>query len=266
MQILIRKINDQTMVWAKAKYVAKHTFMVNIDGEDQKIYLSNVISIYNDNRSKYLYCSGCGEIIRNAQDDIEKHLDKRTSTEVCLSCRDMKVRDTITIKKAYKIENGKCIASTIQEGVPCCGRTGWYRNILQENGKSDCKYRYCTNERLRRIEDVFTEYSVPFDDLITVDKVIEYGYRDRRSGAYYDTYELKARNTIIVYVSKDTNIVTHFDLHYRDDIFSFMYSKKYNKIFIFDGNSYSDESEMTRYGVPSSTIENVKEKIAGLYR
>ena len=267
MKILIRRLNAHTMVWKKARVLDKNQFEIDVDGKPEKVSVTNVISIYNDNRDKYLVCSSCGEIVRNTPKEIKRHLDKKISTDCCLDCGNFRIRNANTIKKSIHFENNRCISVTKQEGVPCCMSGYGYRNVLAEDGKSGCMYKGCGTETLHPIEDVFTKYKGVFDDLITVDKVIDAGYKARRTDLYYDNYELKARNTIIVHVSRDTNIVTHFTLEYHRETFYLMYSKKYDKIFYIYRNDFIEEDRICRRcNIPESTLKNVKEKIASLYR
>lgn len=117
---------------------------------------------------------------------------------------------------------------------------------------------------MKAIEDVFTKYPNVFDDMITVDKVLDNGFTERKEYASRGQveYKLKARNNITAVVNK-LNIVDCFVIDYRTHRITVLYSKKYDKLFAMSSGAYTEVKGI--WFMPDTTFANIKEKIASLY-
>ena len=153
----------------------------------------------------------------------------------------------------------------VKNSVKLSCKNSWdYYDINSQGARDVCRWKQCATSEMEAIEDVFTKYPCVFDDMITVDKVLDNGFTKREK---YDIrnevyYKLKARNNITAVVNK-LNIVDKFVIDYRSRQYNVMYSKKYNKLFTMSNGKYIVCDSI--WCIPDTTFENIKAKIASLY-
>lgn len=161
-------------------------------------------------------------------------------------------------------EDGRYVVN-VKNNVKLSCKNSWdYYDINSQGARDVCRWKQCATSEMKAIEDVFTKYPCVFDDMITVDKVIDNGFTERKE---YDIrnevhYKLKARNNITAVVNK-LNIVDKFVIDYRSHQYNVMYSKKYNKLFTMSNGTYIVCDSI--WCIPDTTFENIKAKIASLY-
>ena len=112
-------------------------------------------------------------------------------------------------------------------------------------------------------EDIFTIYPQIFDDIITVDRILDKGFKERavdRSGNV--SYILKSKYKITAIVNK-MNIVDHFIISYYSREWSVVYSKKYDMFFVCSGGEYRNLE--SRRDIPEKTLDGIKSEITSLY-
>ncbi len=261
MRALLRSCNGEQYVWKKVEMKNADTFAVE---GGQEVCQTGIVSISRDNRKKFVRCSICGEIIRNTPEAINAHKDRASTSETCFGCPYFRERNSKQLSAKYTLqEDGSYIVNAKKSVKLTCGNSFMNPDINSQKAREICRFRDCVRAEMRAIEDVFTKYPNLFDDMITVDRILENGFTERikhASGAVH--YKLKARNHITAVVN-NLNIVDYFIIEYRSHQVKVMYSKKYNKLFLIRGGVYVEYVRSTY--MPDSTLESIKEKIASLY-
>lgn len=261
MRALLRSCNGEQYVWKKVEMKNADTF--SVEG-GQEVCQTGIISISRDNRKKFVRCSICGEIIRNTPEAINAHKDRASTSATCFGCPYFRERNSKQLSAKYTLqEDGSYIVNAKKSVELVCGNSWSCPDINSQKAREVCKFRDCARAEMRAIEDAFTKYPGLFDDMITVDRVLENGFTERiecASGAVH--YKLKARNHITAVVN-NLNIVDYFIIVYRSHQVNVMYSKKYNKLFLIRGGVYVEYVRSTY--MPDSALESIKEKIANLY-
>lgn len=260
MKVLLKHFNDEVYVWKNAEMGEKGFFVV----EGNEIRYDNIVSVSRDNRKKFVKCSSCGEIIKKA--DIDEHRAKGSTSATCFGCPQLYERSGKQLSVKYSLQEDGSYVGTIKKNVKLiCNQNYYHRHdINSQDARDHCRYKNCATAEMNKIEDIFTKYPGVFDDIITVDSVLDAGFKERRDnnriGLVY--YTLKARNNIVAVVNK-MNIVEHFNISYRSDRWNVVYSKKYNMLFKMSNGTYQEFR--CPYGMPTDTFARIKEKIASLY-
>lgn len=263
MRVLLRSCrNGEQYVWKKAEMKNANTFTLE-DGNC--VYQTGIVSISRDNRKKFVRCSSCGALIRNTPEAIKEHTDRASTSATCFGCQYMREGDGRQLSAKYTLqEDGSYVVNTKKSTKLYCRASFRFHDINSQEAREVCRFKGCATAEMQPIEDVFTKYPGLFDDIITVDRILENGFTERTEythrGVVY--YKLKARNHITAVVNK-LNIVDHFVINYRSQSFDVVYSKKYNKLFLINGSMYIGY-ERSRC-MPDSTLKSIKEKIASLY-
>lgn len=265
MKILLRNFRGKIYVWKDAKYEKKG---FTVDGAT--IQETNIVSIMNDTRKHYVKCSHCGEIFRKGSKKWEKHIVPITDTHKCFACRYLRPsRGNVQSVKYSLLPNGRYAATQKSEVDLLCTYGYPSRDINSESARNHCELNRCTDATQVEIEDVFTTNPGVFDEMITIDKVIENGYKDAYESCGNTFYKLKAKNNIVAVVN-EMNIVDKFSVTYKNTTWEVYYSKTYNKCYTpfyeyrVEGNVYK-EWNPNSYDLPTSTKENIIKKIASLY-
>ena len=255
MKILLREWGDEVYVWKDATY---ETNGFRID--DSIIQECNIVSILDDNRKRYFKCSKCGEVFRKGSAQWKKHIEAVTDTSRCFDCKYLTEQNlNITKQKYTKLPDGRY--STVKHG-DCklmCTKQWYTYGIDEPAARENCQYNQCTRATQNAITDIFTDYEGVFDDIITIDQVVKNGYTEM----YDKQYKLKAKNTIWANTNS-LNIVDSFDVSYRSYGWKVFYSKKYDELFMI-GNR-GKYNIFRSYNLPDTARENIKAKIASLYK
>lgn len=262
MKLLLRQFGDECYVWKNAEMNDEKTFIV--DG--RTVNQGNVVSIYRDNRNKFVKCSHCGTILKNADVEIKEHRLKSTTSTTCFGCPNLRTCEEITKSIKYVLQDdGKYIATVKSEMQLKC-RQGWGRlyDINSEDARTGCKYRGCIDATMKSIQDIFTECPGIFDDIITIDCILDTNFEYRTSYRNGTTlYKLKGRDNIVAVVNK-IGIVDHFNISRYSHCWDVVYSKKYNEFYKIWNGLYikwnPDDEDM-----PHGTLQRIKDRIAKLY-
>lgn len=262
MRVLLRDYNGEQYVWKKAEMKNVATFTVEDGGTVRQ---TNIVSISRDNRKKFVRCSACGEIIRNTPEAIKTHKDRSSTSATCFGCPYMKEKNSKQLSAKYTLqEDGSYIVNAKKSTKLTCGKSWVYCDINSQEARDVCRWKQCATAEMLPLNDVFTKYPGAFDDMITVDKVLDNGFTERfvsiSEGCV--SYKLKARNNITAVVNK-LNIVDKFIIDYRSYRYSIVYSKKYNKLFTDRNGAYIECDHI--WSIPDTTFEKIKAKIASLY-
>lgn len=255
MKILLRN----TYEWKDATY-EHNDFYVN----DKKINICNVVSVLEDNRPIRAKCSVCGKVFEKGSKEWKEHIRPNTDNAKCLDCRykrESRDYDIKSDRKYTKRDDGKyTVTSTGVYDLMCSYQ---YPPQRLNEALSTCFYNQCIDAKADEFKDFFQTYPGAFDDIITEDKVLEFGYKSKWYSGFETCYELKARNKIEVRVNQ-FGIVDHLMIYYNRSRNTAYYSKKYNKLFVEDRNvGYS----ATNFGgwIPQASVELILKKLAALY-
>lgn len=262
MRILLRNYDGEQYVWKKAEVKSATKFTLE-DGCD--VSQAEIVSISRDNRKKFVKCSACGEIIRNTQEAINEHKLKGTTSATCFGCKYMREMGSKQLSVKYTLQEDGSYSANVKKSLNLvCAATWSTPDINSENARGYCKFKQCATAEMKAIEDVFTKYPNVFDDIITVDKVLDNGFTERKeyTSRGQVEYKLKARNNITAVVNK-LNIVDCFVIDYRSHRITVLYSKKYDKLFAMSSGTYTEVKGI--WFMPDTTFANIKEKIASLY-
>lgn len=261
MQILLRTYGDEQYVWMQSKY-DEGRFVVN--GEE--INETNIVSIINDNRKNYVQCPCCGKVFRRGSHKFEDHARDAASPKVCFNCPYVCASNVQTTKSEYIINTDGTYSKKIEQNVQLECSRGYLRSyprIDSITAIANCKLRQCEDATEKEIEDIFTLCPGVFDDIITVDKILDIGYVGIPERLYQHTlYKLNTTYDITAYVNS-LSIVDQFIIDVDDWSSSVWYSKKYDEIFMNVEGRYAP---WTSCGLTTQQREEIKEIFANLYR
>jgi hypothetical protein len=262
MKILLREYNYRQYVWVQAKYDKNH-FIVN--GERQ--YETNVVSVINDNRKNYIQCSCCGKVFRKGDHRFEIHKQQAASPTTCFDCPHLNAHRERTIKREYVMNSDGTYTRKTEQSVElqCSSGYMWsYPNIDSVLAISNCKLRQCGNATEREIEDIFTQHPGVFDDIITIDRVLDMGYIGLPEPSLdYNSYTLDVAYDIKAFVNP-LNIVDYFTITLEGYTYVVWYSKKYNEI--LTNNEDGHYTAWVCKGLSVRQRTEIKEIFAKLYR
>lgn len=262
MKVLLRNYMGEQYVWKKAEMKNDVQFTLEDGGT---VNQANIVSISRDNRKKFVKCPACGRIVRNTPEAINEHKLRASTSATCFGCPYMKEIESKQLSTKYTLQEDGRYAANIKKSVRLVCRSSYrYYDINSQEARDCCRFTRCATAEMQNIEDIFTKYPGVFDDIITVDKVLDNGFTDRREYTRDNVvyYKLKARNNITAVVNK-LNIIDYFVIDYRSNRYSVVYSKKYNKFFYSSSDVYREC--LRPCSIPTSTFENIKAKIASLY-
>ena len=260
MDILLRRFDGEPYVWKKAKFENG-----NIIVDDSIVYERDIVSIRNDIRKQYVYCNTCGTYFKKGSKKIETHKEGCNDTHMCFDCRYLRRGSQNVLSQKYELlENGKYISKTKSELYLYCNIHYRAYNIGSQEARDNCIYNRCKNAAIKDATGFFLEKPGAFDSIITVDKILEVGYKGMRdslhNGCIY--YTLKGRNSIDAAVNK-LNIVDGFVINYNRTTHYVCYSKKYNEL--YDAGNKPTYKVWRPLCMTESVRNYIKDKIAELY-
>ena len=262
MKVLVRSFGDKVYEWLDAKYDKGYFY---IDGYE--LNEADIVSVLDDNRAEYVVCSSCGALIKNEAAAIEAHKNKYKDCSACFDCKYLRedVKKLVDVK--YDLQpSGEYVANKNIVVNLQCGASYWSHPIIHtEDARETCAYRGCVNATTQSVTDIFIEKPGVFDDIITVDKIVEAGYKTALNYHRGSVgYRLKGRNEIYAVVNS-MNVVDNFQIDYRGSSYIIYYSKKYNEFYyVGRRGKYVIWNNFT--GMPTATTEYIKNKIAKLYQ
>lgn len=262
MKVLLKSYNEEPFVWKKAEIKNLTQFTLE-DGSTAN--QTDIVSISRDNRKKFVRCSSCGTIIKNTPEAIKEHKERASTSAICFGCRHLRECGIEQLSAKYTLqEDGKYIVNTKKSVKLMCTYSWRHCDVNSQDARDICVYKSCCTAEMQSINDVFTKYHGLFDDMITVDKILDNGFTEREEhhNGNFVYYKLKARNNITAIVNK-LNIVEYFVIDYRNHTIRVMYSKKYNKLFSMYNGVYKEFNGA--WFMPDKTFANIKAKIASLY-
>lgn len=260
MKILLRDYCGMPYVWMKAKY-NNGNFCVN----GEVVYESNIVSIINDNRKKYIQCSCCRQVFRRGDHRFEIHKRDAERPEICFNCPHLCINTTNHVKERLIANPDGSFTRKFEDEVTLLCTKDWLNYDITSNGAiRNCIKRQCETATEMEINDFFTQYTGAFDDIITVDTLLDQGHDvvlNRTSSVlYYDLIDVP--EYCIVAIINKIGIIDAFVVYHKGDSYTVFYSKKYDKLF-YGNNEYS---VFCPPNMTDETVSEIKEHIAKLYR
>jgi hypothetical protein len=228
MKILLRNYGEERYVWKTAKY-GEGGFTV--DGNAQPI--QNVVSILNDNRKNYFKCSCCGKVFRKGSDKFEEHKRNAIKPKTCLDCNRLCVGNEYITESKYIINPDGTFTKKTESKVSLqCSASGlWsYDYIDSAAAIRRCNKRQCAGATEKEIKDIFIEYPGVFDDIITVDALLDDGLDIKLPAGVETDFQINSSEDIYAIVNK-IGIIKSFVVYIDGDYYDVYYSKKYDKLF-----------------------------------
>lgn len=265
MQVLLRKFQDKYYVWKKARWEGNR-YYITTDGYEIDCGQTDILAIKEDERSEYVACANCGEIIHNDPNSIEQHFVAQEAKTDCLKCSYLTTRGSeYNVSKSYE-PNGDGtykVTKVFNSSLGCTYNSYWGSSDISAKKTLDgCQYRRCRKLGVKQIEDIFIQYPGLFDKQITVDVLLAKKCKYDKYNREYFEYDLKCRDTLKACVN-EMGIVDHFVLRYRYNQYTIYYSEKYNLILFEECGKYSS---IVPYGISDTKYVQIKDKITELYK
>lgn len=261
MKILLRDyIGRAQYVWVKAKY---NNGKFIVEGNPQNY--NNIVSVINDNRKNYVQCSSCGQVFKKGDLSFEVHQHNAEKVNTCLDCEFCCADNRNTKKSKFVINpDGTFTEKTESQVDLVCSRYGLWSHPRIDSSEVliKCAKRQCADGKAKEIVDTFTEYPGLFDDIITVDNVLDAGYREKFNDGNYMWYRMNFTKDTYVVVN-NLGIVSHFVVYTSGGEVYLYYSKKYDKLFKAKRSEMYTEWEAEN--IPYEEEMQIKNDIAKLY-
>lgn len=259
MKILITN-HDNTLVWVDTVY-EKGRFR-NPD-KTETYEIDRIFAIKDDDRNKTVICSACGKEIPNTPAAIKAHQNLVNQPNKCFECARLKTMNPNIISQKYVLNDDGTYSETTKRTVTLrCNQSWTYPDINSEEARSVCKYARCETATFKQIEDFWTRYPGAFDDFITIDRVIDTGYKHMYKGHNYIEFDLKGRANLSAYVNNQ-GIVYNIRLHHRRRSYQLRYSKKYDTVWYM---CVGDWEALTYLGISEDTEAAIQKKLKALYK
>ena len=257
MKILVIDRNNN-LSWVDVTY--KDRYFRSLD-EETTYYLNQIYAVKDDNRSKTVICSYCGKEVSNSPSAIKSHRNMVHKSNKCFDCYYLKhINEKVLSQKYVLNEDGTYFESTKRNVKLVCNHEYRKYDINTEDAKRVCKYRGCENAEFYRIKDFLTEYPDAFDEFITIDRIIDSGYKEMYKYNDHITFHLKGKTRIAASVNNQ-GICFSFRLDYQRNSYVLRYSKKYDRVWVFDGTV----RELEHYGISNGTKEAILKTLRKLY-
>lgn len=258
MKLLIRD-DVNNLSWKDAIY--KNGKFHPLNGE-RPYYNSSIYGVKDDNRNKMVRCSACGQEISNTPAAIRSHRNMVHKSNKCFNCNYLKHGSETVLSQKYVLnDDGTYLESTKRNVRLLCGYSWKNWNINSDKAKQVCRYAACENATFNRIEDFWTKYPDAFNEFITIDRIIDIGYKDMHKYAPYITFSLKGKARLEAYVNNQ-GICYEFKLYYRRDSYVLRYSKKYDTVWVVRNSGFV---KLETYDISDDIKESVAKRIRALY-
>lgn len=265
MKAFLRKWGSEQYIWKDVDYI-NGTFTLANTGEI--IDKTQIISIKDDNRNKFVRCSVCGKEFLKDSEEWYQHIAKVNDTSKCFGCRYLRERHVGTAQTKYVLndEDRYEATKTYSTSLYCCNNYNSV-DIGSQSARDNCYYNRCVSAEPSTIIDIFTEYPGVFDDMATIKAVLKCGYKEITEIHGETAFRLKGKNNIYATVN-EKQIVDHFRVHFRSKCWEVFYSNRYHKYFTTkycSNGNYNYEEWTKPYQLSDETFEYIKAKIASLY-
>ena len=266
MKAFLRYCEGKQYIWKDVDY-NNGSFTLTNTGEI--IGKTQIISIKDDNRNKFIRCSVCGKEFLKDSEEWLQHITKVNDTSKCFNCRYLRERNTGIARTTYTpIDEDRYEATRTYSTELVC--TNSYRSIDigSQDARDNCCYNRCVGAAPSTAIDIFTEYPGLFDDMATIKAVLKCGYKEIGTIQGETAFRLKGKNNIFAVVSNQ-QIVDHFHVTFRSNCWNVYYSSRYHRYYTtkYSGNGNYDYIEWTKpHQLTDETFEYIKVKIASIYK
>lgn len=259
MKILLREFYGSQYLWKTAKY---NNGKFYVEGEDVKE--TNIVSIINDNRKNYIECSCCGQVFRRGDRRFQTHKENAIKPETCFDCPHVYIDDQIITKRKLEVNpNGDFIEKLERDVKLFCYKAIGYTSITSDRAICDCKKRQCADAMENEIKDFFIKNPGVFDDIITIDGLLDNGYNVTVPDRGVNQYDIIVEDEYTIgVIINNIGIIDRFYVWYDGDKYVVYYSKRYNELLTEIGRKYSI---WNRNGLTTEMRNEIKGKIAKLY-
>lgn len=255
MKILLRDYQDSQYAWHDATYDKNLNFRV--DGNITNC--SNVVSVLDDDATKYVRCPRCTAVFLANSQEAKAHVEAKFAIANCYKCKHLRVANRAIFTQNFTpLPNGNFVCNTTYEAELRCTTEYPYTNITLPEIFNKCAMLRCNGVELLPVKTFFTQYPGAFDTMITVDRLLECGLQEEHSGFF----PIKGRNCLSAKINT-LGIVDRFILRYNNNSYDLYYSKKYGKCFLAYRFDYIGLDQCD--DIPNSTAIYVTKKIAALY-
>lgn len=248
MKILLREHYDQDYVWKTAKYNGEY-FEVN--GRIIEEFM--IVSVINDNRKNYVKCSSCGKVFPKNGNKFEKHKEAARGITPCLTCRKVRPNELKRGVPKYTLNGDGTFTQVVENKVELICKNYYWQDypINSDDAINNCKYRLCGDAHGMEITDTFIDYPGIFDDIITVDKILDKGYvKIGYHNSRITEYVLDEEIGISAWVNR-LGIIDRFSIDSGNGWgYHVYYSKKYNELY--------DNDDRGRYQVWNVKLDEEK--------
>jgi hypothetical protein len=264
MKILLRNYNGKPYVWATAKYNRNDFY---VDGS--RIPQDNIVSIMNDNRKKYFRCSCCGQVFRKGDRRFKTHKENAIKPETCFDCPHLYLSGTSRVSAKYVVNKDGSfgLIETMNADLRCDNTNSWfYPSIDSCDAICKCDKRRCADATENEISDFFTQYPGAFDDILTIDRLLDENYDVSLGGRNCLRNEIIFNDdnhyVISVYINS-IGIVDYFSVRWLGFAWHVYYSKKYDELFVSCDLKYQKWNESL---IGDDLRKEIKNQIAKFYR
>lgn len=208
--------------------------------DTNRINTTEIISVENDPRTKYVQCTKCHSIIKNTKKAIESHVLLSLSSKTCLTCKYLRPSKETTLKESLvKNDDGTYTRTKKTVCSLTCGNNYRGPSIESSDARNGCMYARCRTNTVAAIDDFFIKYPGAFDEMATVDALDMSKWQV--NSKYLDNIYFKwsGRYNFYVYTTS-LGIIDRFECTYRNNHYKIAYSKKYDKMFVFMYGEYSE--------------------------
>lgn len=234
LRVLLR--NDYK--WHDAKWDGK-TKLLSIG--KNRLNTTDIISVENDPRTKYLQCTKCNSIIKNTKKAISEHIQLKSNSKTCLICQYLRSSNEDILKESW-VKNDDGTYTRVKKTVCSltCGNSWGRPSIDSNDARLACMYRRCDNNTLAPVDDFFIKYPGAFDDMATIDALDKSKWHlYYKSSDDYIEFTWKGRYNLSVYTTS-LGIIDYMRCNYRNKSYIIVYSKKYDKMFAIDYGEYRE--------------------------
>ena len=259
MKILVLKNYD--LVWEEVTYHNGYFWTAN----DKNSYsVSYIYAIKDDNRNKTVICSHCGKEIKNTPSEIKKHQSMIDKPNKCFECHSLKKINGILVGEKFTLNDDGTYTETTKRTIQLKCNASYWKNydINSPEARQTCRYAGCQTATFRQIEDFWTKYPDAFNEFITIDRIIDTGYKKMRKSYNYITFELKGKGNLSARVN-NKGICFEIQLSYKRRDYTLRYSKKYDKVWV---SHYGEIRELSYIGMSADTEEAIIKKLKALYK
>ena len=261
MKILVLDKNNN-FVWKEVEY-QKGRF-ISTENPNNAYGVGHIYALKDDNRNKTVICSRCGKEIKNTPSAIKAHQNMINKPNKCFECTLMKKQNEKLVHEKFTLNEDGTYTETTKGSVNLvCSADYWQRpDINSETARNVCRYKGCETAQFRQIEDFWTKYPNAFNEFITIDRIIDTGYKSMRKYTHHIDFQLKGRGNLTACVN-DKGLCYKIVLDYKRRTYDLRYSKKYDRVWI---NKYGELRDISYIGMSEDTEEAVVKKLKALYK